>query len=513
MTDIIKSRDQVNRRNRDMADGTFAEIVATAQQTLFRTTFAKVLASGADPDFFAQIGALGAGITYSQTGGNLVINSGTTTNSELILRSVVSWRDMMTLRWQTILSQRIANNSFTVELVDVIGDGLAYVINSAVSVTVTIPNNPFTAANVGQSLNLGAIAGAAGIAGRYAIASVSGATVTFTVASWPASGTGTLSLFGWNFHRCEYSGTTATAANYDTQRKGWNSGNTAATINTTASPGHMGIINSEDGMGSFLDQLIASSTTLATAMRASRVVNIPDEAAPLFLQIRVQNGTTAPASTTAWTLGMASLSSYMAQNVAINSVRPQTFNSVMPVAVNNTPNIGTITTLTGGNAAEDAATTANPLIVGGLVRTAVSPTTLVAGDAARATMTSGAALVNFPFAVPELGWSYAAAAGGILNTTTAVTIKAAAAAGVRNYITSIQVMSEALTTATELAIRDGAAGTVIWRTKIPTGGLPTTTFDFTAPIHGTAATLLEVVTLTASGAGAVYVNAQGFTAA
>jgi hypothetical protein len=74
-------------------------------------------------------------------------------------------------------------------------------------------------------------------------------------------------------------------------------------------------------------------------------------------------------------------------------------------------------------------------------------------------------------------------------------------------------MSEALTTATELAIRDGAAGTVIWRTKIPTGGLPTTTFDFTTPIRGTAATLLEVVTLTASGAGAVYVNAQGFTAA
>jgi hypothetical protein len=341
MVDIIKSDNLVPRRNRDMADGTFAQIVATAQQTLFRTTFAKVLASGVDPDYFIQIGALGTGITYSQTGGNLVINSGTTINSELILRSTVSWRDMLELKYQAVLSQRIVNNSFTVELVDVIGDNLQYVINSAVSVTVTIPGNLFSAANVGQSMNLGAIAGAAGVAGRYAIASVSGTAVTFTVAGWPATGNGTLSVFGFNFHRVEYSGVTATAANYDTQRKGWSSGNTAATINTTAAPGHMGIVTSEDGMGAYLDQLVASSTTLQTTMRASRVVNIPDEAANLFLQIRVQNGTTAPASTTAWTLGMAAVSNYNAQNVAINSIRPQAFNSALPVAVQS----GTLTTV------------------------------------------------------------------------------------------------------------------------------------------------------------------------
>lgn len=172
-----------------------------------------------------------------------------------------------------------------------------------------------------------------------------------------------------------------------------------------------------------------------------------------------------------------------------------------------------VSILSGGSVAEDAATSTNPIIVGGVVRTATSPTTLIAGDAARATMTSSAAAVVFPYAVPELSWSYAAASGGILNTTTAVTIKAAAAASIRNYITNIQVMSEALTTATELAIRDGAAGTVLWRIKIPTGGLAASQFDFAVPLRGTAATLLEVVTLTASGAGAVYFNAQGFTAA
>ena len=182
------------------------------------------------------------------------------------------------------------------------------------------------------------------------------------------------------------------------------------------------------------------------------------------------------------------------------------------VASGTITTVSTVTTLTGGNAAEDAATTANPLIAGGIVRTAQAPTTLIAGDAARMTMTSSAAAVMQPYAIPELSWNYAAAAGGILNTTVAVTIKAAAAAGIRNYITSLQIMSEALTTATEVAVRDGAAGTVLWRMKIPTTGLPLVDVDFPTPLRGTAATLLEVVTLTASGAGAVYVNAQGFTA-
>jgi hypothetical protein len=171
-----------------------------------------------------------------------------------------------------------------------------------------------------------------------------------------------------------------------------------------------------------------------------------------------------------------------------------------------------VSTLTGGAVAEDAATTSNPVIVGGVVRAAVPPITFVAGDAVRNTITSSGMTGVTPYSVPEATWSYAAAAAGILNTTTAVTVKAAAGASLRNYVTDVTLMSEALTTATEFAIRDGAAGTVLWRTKIPTGGLPTTKFSFSVPLRGTTATLLEVVTLTASGAGAVYANLQGFVA-
>lgn len=110
-------------------------------------------------------------------------------------------------------------------------------------------------------------------------------------------------------------------------------------------------------------------------------------------------------------------------------------------------------------------------------------------------------------------WKYAAATGGIVNTTTAVTIKGAAGAGVSNYITALQIDAEALGNATELAIRDGAGGSVLWRIKIGTAGLPSgRDIPFPTPIKGTANTLLEVVTLTASGTGAVFVNAQGFAA-
>lgn len=108
-------------------------------------------------------------------------------------------------------------------------------------------------------------------------------------------------------------------------------------------------------------------------------------------------------------------------------------------------------------------------------------------------------------------WSYAAATSGIANTTTAVTIKTAAGAGLRNYIRSISVQSATLGSATELAIRDGAGGTVLWRTQLQTTALPLTPIEFPVPIKGSANTLLEVVTLTQS-TGGVYVNVQGFVA-
>lgn len=108
-------------------------------------------------------------------------------------------------------------------------------------------------------------------------------------------------------------------------------------------------------------------------------------------------------------------------------------------------------------------------------------------------------------------WSYAAAAGGITNTTTAVTIAPAAGSGKRNFLCTIVVADDALGAATELAVRDGAAGPVIWRAKLQTAATPPTELVIQPCLKGSVNTLMEVVTLTASVTGSVYVNASGYT--
>lgn len=211
-----------------------------------------------------------------------------------------------------------------------------------------------------------------------------------------------------------------------------------------------------------------------------------------------------------------------------------------------------------GSAADNAAATGNPIPIGlkfesslptydtgdigyghmglrGAMHVQIQSTDSVSGIAGRVTnadavaASSGAVqlgVVSFPYAfngttfdrfrgtttglivIPPAPWSFAAATGGIDNSSTAVTIKAAGAAGVKNYVTKIQIAHATLGASTELAIRDGAAGTVLWRTLLHTTAMPSATFD--VHLSGTAATLLEVVTLTAV-TGDVLVNVQGYT--
>lgn len=265
----------------------------------------------------------GPGMTVNQTGGNLVITTGTTVNSETVLRSNIAFKGSLLARYKAILSQRISNQTFRFELADLIGTGLAYTINSATSVTVTFPTtNPFAANSVGQFVRLSTITGAYGIPGRYAIASVSGLTVTFTVAGWPASGSGTLTLYGHNWLASEYSGASATNSSFDCQRRGWASGNTTASINTTASPGHIGQIAFDVLAASYSDALVASNSGYQWSNRATRLENIPDEDVSLYFFMVVQNGSTAPASTTTLTVGFLQVEDQGRNKVRITSSDP-----------------------------------------------------------------------------------------------------------------------------------------------------------------------------------------------
>lgn len=186
-----------------------------------------------------------------------------------------------------------------------------------------------------------------------------------------------------------------------------------------------------------------------------------------------------------------------------------------PIAVNGSGDvyIATRSLAASLGKAEDAPHTSGDVGVASLgVRNDANVTLTSANlDYATLSVSESGQQITKDFSASGGDWSYVAAAAGISNTTTAVTIKAAAGASIRNYITGLQISADALGAATELAIRDGAAGAVIWRTKVNTAGiLSPISIYFASPIKGTANTLLEVVTLTASITGSVYVNAQGY---
>lgn len=130
--------------------------------------------------------------------------------------------------------------------------------------------------------------------------------------------------------------------------------------------------------------------------------------------------------------------------------------------------------------------------------------------AAAEALLDGTVIIPVAPAASSGQWSYAPPALGIVNSTTAVTVKAAAGAGVRNVVTGIQITAGALGVATEVVIRDGAGGAVLWRGLVGTGGL-SLAVALPTPILGSTNTLLEVVTLTATVTGGVYINVQGYT--
>jgi hypothetical protein len=310
--------------------GDAGAVVRQAPCDIWSVGFAASGSSLLAPEFTQR--RLGTGHGVTQGSSNLLVTTGTTTNSEFLARSVQSFRGALISRAKTILSQRIINQNFVVMLADRIGEGLAYTINSATSVTVTQSGHPFTAESVGQFMFLGAINGAAGVPGRYAIASVvAGISITFTVAGWPASGSGTLDLFGHNYIRAAYSGTVATNVAVDAQRRGWNSGDTTATINTTASPGHVLQFYADGRNINFADTVVATSTTPTVTTRASRIENIPDDDAELFLYLWSFNGTTAPASTTTWTVGFVAVEDLVNVPTFIAGVRPLGAQAALPV--------------------------------------------------------------------------------------------------------------------------------------------------------------------------------------
>lgn len=296
-----------------------------------------------------QIGPTGPGISVSQSGGNLLIAAGTTPNAEFLARSVSSFSGMRTLLQSTVLSGRIINNTFDVWLADLIGENLPYTINSATSITVTMPgaSNPF-ANYVGSKIEIGAITGAAGIPMSGTVASTAGQDVTLTVAGWPASGTGTCCLWGFNAFKLRYTGTTVTNMTLGARRQGYDATDVTATINTTASPGHITRSELSNESATMIDRLRASSTSAPYSPRGDVPDQLPANEEELYVFVRCLNGTVAPASSTTWTLGFWDVaeSAPIEVNLVLSGQLPD--QKAMPVRQVGSLTIGTLPALAAG---------------------------------------------------------------------------------------------------------------------------------------------------------------------
>jgi hypothetical protein len=280
---------------------------------------------------------------------------------------------------------------------------------------------------------LGAITGAAGIPGRYAIASVGANTITFTVTAWPASGSGTLDLFGHSYVQQLYSGTAN--ATLDAQRRGWNTGSVTMTTSTYAAI-HSASIQL-DGRTAAACRTIGDALTLS----ASRSDIVPDESRDLFLYLWAYNGSTAPASATTWTI--LSLSLEENANIPLYLAGMKQSGVGSPVAMT-----GAVSVLAGTTLSNDIGVQYRASVIGGataakVISAVASPVSVIKSGVTRplgwnltntttswvyaklynsTTATAGTAGVAIPIAIPPNGTNRHFSEGGLTGFATGLTL-------------------------------------------------------------------------------------------
>ena len=312
-------------------------------QDITTCSYANVSASGTLSDEVVDL-FKSASVGVSQAAGSLLITTGTTARAEYLSRSTKAWRGSWLARMKFIASQRIANQNLMFLLADKIADNVPYTILSATSVSVNIAAHPYSSANVGQGIFIGGISGAAGVPMRATIASIPDAdNVVFTVAGWPATGTGTCYLFGHSHIKALANGTNASLVSYDAQRRGWASGDSNVSSATSASPGFVFQIHNTGRDILFGEMTVSSTANSNVTSRAHRIENIPDDNLDLYLYIWSFNGTAAPATTTTWSIGFWDVEKFANIPVYIAGQRMQGTANSAPVNITNSPAItGTV---------------------------------------------------------------------------------------------------------------------------------------------------------------------------
>ncbi len=157
-----------------------------------------------------------------------------------------------------------------------------------------------------------------------------------------------------------------------------------------------------------------------------------------------------------------------------------------------------------GQAAHDAIVVGSPVRIAARALTAAY-TPVATGDVADLVSTLQGVLVTRPWQIPELEWSFASPAGGVVNTTDVV-LATTPGIGLRRYLCSLQLSNNSAV-ATEIVLKDGP--TILWRGHL-SANAPMSEIFFENPLRATANTPLNFACITTGAA--VYVNAQGYTA-
>lgn len=332
----------------------------------------------------------------------------------------------------------------------------------AIGETATVSNSSDTAAIVNGAVSL--LTQTSGGVTTFTCLNAGAASGTLTLGmtakAWTASTTGTCTVFGMNSYSEVFNGTTSTQDIFDVQRRGFGSGATVATISTTNSPGPLTHVQGDNTYAALSSRVSTTSTTHSMTQASDRVENIPNDDVQLYLFIHVFNGVTAPATTTTLTVGMWSI-----EKVGNNKVWVAGATQTGQGQAIQTRNIDTVTVSQGtgsnlnaqvtGSAAHSAAAANNPVRIAGKAKTTID-TTLVDNDACDLFTDPNGSLLIKPYATSSLDSLIVATGGGIVPSTTATALQAAAAASTRNFYTSLQLSSDALSAATEIIFRDTA---------------------------------------------------------
>lgn len=381
--------------------------------------------------------SVGTGGSLSVASGQLTMASGTTANSVTSITSKQTFTVPFRFSIGLSLSQRIANQTFFIEMVSIGNDGLPDGLNQA----------------------------------------------------------------AWAFD-----GTTATQAKYQVQAHGLTALTSGAvTVVTTASTSLFEIEPFSD------ECWWHSSAVDSTGNRTNsyrRQLQSPDPNALYEVRLRWVNGATPPASSTNAVVSFTTVSDYAEITAEITAGRGQASGGqAIATVLTGSTATGAASLNVQGDRAHDATVAAagNPFRVAARALSAAY-TTVATGDVADLVSTLQGVLVTRPWQIPELEWSYASAAGGIVNTTDVV-LSATAGAGLRRYITTLQLKNTSAT-ATEVVLKDGS--TIIWRGHVSASMTLSEEIVFGNPLRTSANAALNVACITT--AAAVYVNAQGFTA-